>query len=67
MFYQNGAVAIVRSDSQKIPIACTCRRFYKFVPNVIPKAEGIQNIFPIRTTKDKGFAIGGLPLIDLAV
>ena len=67
MFHQKGPVAIVRSDSQKIPVACTGRGFYEFVPDVILKADGIQNIFPIRATKDKGFAIGSLPLIDLAV
>ena len=67
LLYHHSAIAIVGSDAQEVAVAVPGICFHESISDTVAKTEGIEYIFPIGTTEDKGFAVGCLPLVNRAV
>jgi hypothetical protein len=54
LLYEHRTVAVVGTDGKKVPVASARRGLDKSIPNSVSKAEGVENVLPVRPPEDKG-------------
>ncbi len=66
LFHQDRAIAVIRTDAEKIAVTFSRFRVHELVAYVVSEAERVQHVFPICAAEEKRFAVLGLPLVHPA-
>src|SRR5258705_10842415 len=67
LLHNDGAVAVVRTNTDIVAVASSRRGLHKFVTDVVSETEGVEHVLPVRTAEDKCLPILRLPVVSFTM